>query len=928
MDCVDGDPYVIELQNSHNGYHQEIRDYITTGVTRVNLQSLSSKRVVDSFSGNMTLLRPGCNTWAVTDDCCPYFSHDIDLELHRYDGCKVTLASLCMEMLKKWVECFQAAMEESCVLKIYMWLGEATEVCDKDLPESLRFDFIDTSNVADKIGLVSVLSCSRDRLKQPNGVLRTESFDYTRLEGVVSVERYLSGCIDVPVLMYPTVFGLHLAEELSLGHESVPPTQFPLRTKLTLKWKTAREQKNLTAITLDEKASDAVSAALEKVKTCPGLDGQGPLGHVIKACVKGATENILQRVQNFAKAPTKSNTLIEYTDHYLVIIQTDPECLKKGIFSMDCVDGDPYVIELQNSHNGYHQEIRDYITTGVTRVNLQSLSSKRVVDSFSGNMTMLKPGWNIWVVPDDCCPYLSHDIDLELHRYDGCKVTLASLCMEMLKKWVECFQAAMEDSCILKIYMWLGEATEVCEKDLPESLRFDFIDTSNLADKIGLVSVLSCSRDRLKQPNGVLRTESFDYTRLKGVVSVERYLSGCIDVPVLMYPTVFGLHLAEELSLGHESLPPTQFPLRTKLTLKWKTAREQKNLTAITLDEKASDAVSAALEKVKTCPGLDGQGHLGHIIKACVKSATENILQRVQNFAKATTKSNTLVEYKDHYLVTIQTDPECLKKGIFSMDCVDGDPYVIVLQNSHNGQSSFRETLSLSCGIALKTSKVKVSRKRGRIEAHLVKDADVTLGERVLPWNKLTTSSVADLRNFPLSESGKETIETYVGSMCLSSPASLSHHMSPKEQLRFLMAFILIKAPFSFGLPTLITIRAQSVTIHDKRANNMLRLEDLKIHENKPTLFLTFFDFDKAASLVSQKKITNEEILPWKQTKKTCVELDPSSSPNLSKGYALLVKLLEVNSIRMIQDQPEDRRWMTRTILRGRYPYKELHALK
>ncbi|XP_046579191.1 uncharacterized protein LOC124286798 [Haliotis rubra] len=585
--------------------------------------------------------------------------------------------------------------------------------------------------------------------------------------------------------------------------------------------------------------------------------------------------------------------------------------------------------QVQRLKDRYHQEIRDYITTGVTRVNLQSLSSKRVVDSFSGNMTLLRPGCNTWAVPDECCPYFSHDIDLELHRYDGYTVTLASLCMEMLKKWVESFQAAMEDDCVLKIYMWLGEATEVCKKDLPESLRFDFIDTSNLADRIGLVSVLSCSRDRLKQPNGVLRTESFDFTRLEGVVSVERYLSGCIDVPLLMYPTVFGFHLAEELSLGHESLPPSQSThVPTKLTLKWKTAREQKQLTAITLDEKVSDAVSAALEKVKTCPGLDGRDPLGHVTKACVKSATENILQRVQNIAKATTKSNTLVEYTDHYLVTIQTDPECLKKGRFSMDCVDGDPYVIVLQNSHNGKSSFRETLSLSCGIALNTSRFEVSRKRGRIEARLVKDADVTLGERVLPWNKLNTSSVADLPNFPLSESGKETIEMYVGNMCLLCPVSRSQRMSPIQQLRSLVVFILITVPFSFGLPTLITIRGQGLTNTGKGANNMLRVEDLKIHEKRPTLFLTFLDFDKADNLVSQKKITDEEILPWKQTKKTCVELDPSSSSNLSKGYALLVKLLEVNSIRMIQDQPEDRRWMTRTILRARYPYKELYDLK
>ncbi|XP_067687504.1 uncharacterized protein [Haliotis asinina] len=581
--------------------------------------------------------------------------------------------------------------------------------------------------------------------------------------------------------------------------------------------------------------------------------------------------------------------------------------------------------KVQRLKDRYHQEIRDYICTGVTRVNLQSMSSKRLVNSFSGNVTLLRPGCNIWLVPDDCCPYLSHDIDLELHRYDGCKVTLASLCMEMLKTWVESFQAAMEDDCFIKIYMWLGEATEVCEKGLPENLRFDFIDTSNLADKVGLVSVLTCSRDRLKQPNGVLRTESFDFTRLGGVVSVEKYLYGCIDVPVLMYPTVFGLHLAEELSLGHENIPPTQFPLRTKLTLKWKIAREQKSLTPITLDKK--DAVSAALVKVKSCPGLDVKGSLAHVIKPCVKTATENILKRVQEIAKATTKTKTLIEYTDHYLVTIQTDPKYLNKGEFSMDCVDGDPYDIVLQNSHNGRSSFRETLSLSCGIALNKSSVTFSRKKGKIEARLGKDADVTLGERVLPWNKLNRISVADLPNVPLSESSKETIETYVGSMCPSSPESSTRHMLPKKQLRCLLEFILIKAPFSFGLPTFITIRAQSVTNPDRTANNMLRLEDLKIHENKPTLFVTFFDFDKADHLISQKKITDEEILPWKQTK-TCMELDPSSSPNLNKGYALLVKLLEVNSARMIQDQPEDRRWMTRSILRGRYPYEELHALK
>ncbi|XP_071100889.1 uncharacterized protein [Haliotis cracherodii] len=579
----------------------------------------------------------------------------------------------------------------------------------------------------------------------------------------------------------------------------------------------------------------------------------------------------------------------------------------------------------------YHQEIRDFISTGVTRVNSKSLSSEQIVDSFKGNITLLRPGCSIWKVPDSCCPFFCYDFDLELHRYDGRTVTLASLCLEILKKWVESFQAAMKDDCAIKIHMWHGEATEVCETDLPEDLRFDFIDTSNLADRVGLISVLSCSRDRLKSANGLLRTESFNYTKLEGYISVEIFLRDCIDVPILMYPTVFGLHLAEDISLGHESLLLTQCAhIRTKLTLKWKTAREQENLTALTLAENASDAVSKALEKIENYQGLDS-GDPSVVKKMCVKRGTDKILKRIQNIAKDTNllthppdakKRSTVTEYTDHYLVTITTDPECLKEGTFSTDRVDGDPYVVELQNSQNGYSSFSETLRLSCGIALNSSNIKLSRKRGWIEACLVKDADVTMGERVLPWNKLNTNSAADLPNFPLSKTGKETLETYVASMCQVSAGK----PSPIHQLRFLVEQILITVPFSSGVPTHITLRAPSHSHPAKRASKMLRLEGLKIHEDRPTLFLTFFDFDIAEVLVTQTKITNEEIMPWEDIKKTCGEMDLSSQ-RLSEGYALLMRILEVNSHRVIQDQSEDRRWITRTILRGRYPYTDLLTL-
>ncbi|XP_046579192.1 uncharacterized protein LOC124286799 [Haliotis rubra] len=99
-----------------------------------------------------------------------------------------------------------------------------------------------------------------------------------------------------------------------------------------------------------------------------------------------------------------------------------------------------------------YQEIREFVVTGVSRVNSAPLSSERVIERFCGNTTFFRPGYeHMWKVEDNCCPLLCYDVDLKLDRYDGKLVTMSSLCLAILKQWVESYQAAIKEGCIIKV---------------------------------------------------------------------------------------------------------------------------------------------------------------------------------------------------------------------------------------------------------------------------------------------------------------------------------------------------------------------------------------------------------------------------------------------------------------------------------------------
>ncbi|XP_067685859.1 uncharacterized protein [Haliotis asinina] len=245
-------------------YQQEVLEYTTSGVSRANSTAMTSERILDLFHGNMTFFRPGSDNWNVQDNCCSFMCYDVELQLDRYNGGDITMCSLFLEILKKWVISYQAAIKTGCKIRFSLWLGDAIEVCETDLPNNLLFDFIDTSNIADRVGLIPLLIRCQERLQKPHGVLRTETFHWFR-GGSSSLESFLRQCLDVHQLMYPTLFGLHLAEELTLGHENVLEDGiFVGVRKFELRWKAAREQEMLT---LSADGRDALSKCLALLKS-------------------------------------------------------------------------------------------------------------------------------------------------------------------------------------------------------------------------------------------------------------------------------------------------------------------------------------------------------------------------------------------------------------------------------------------------------------------------------------------------------------------------------------------------------------------------------------------------------------------------------------------------------------------------------------
>ena len=136
-------------------------------------------------------------------------------------------------------------------------------------------------------------------------------------------------------------------------------------------------------------------------------------------------------------------------------------------------------------------------------------------------------------------------------------------CRSQLKKLLIDFRNRCED---VKFYFHACDALAFCYQDSP--LKFDVIDTSNVADYVGVANLLNAASRKLLSDRSVLFTESMLWTNVAPDVAL--YVQEVLCCPPSLTPTIYGVRLMDDVELGPTKLRllrPYFFP---PIRLRWK----------------------------------------------------------------------------------------------------------------------------------------------------------------------------------------------------------------------------------------------------------------------------------------------------------------------------------------------------------------------
>ncbi|XP_071101542.1 uncharacterized protein [Haliotis cracherodii] len=624
-------------------------------------------------------------------------------------------------------------------------------------------------------------------------------------------------------------------------------------------------------------------------------------------------------------------------------------------------------VDTKSLSNRLHEEICEYVLCGVTRVNSGLKTMQEILKSFHANPTFYRPQETVWKVQDNCSPFMCYNVDYQLERYASTTITMSTLFLETLKKWVQTYQHIRRDGWDLRITLWLGHCAHVCSDDLPEDLKFDFIHTSNTADNVGIIPLLVTSEGRLKRDNGVVNIESYHCSQSHTIVPAT--LNMCVDLALTMYPTVLGLQLAEDLHLGHERPLESGFFVGCgRLILNWKVAPEPSKLTLT-----GSDEVSKCLRAIVR-PNTDSKATMGplkfkgadftmvdttSVVKLVkrlvqyVEGGGEQIAKIIEGFLMgplpasfgflkvpadtaldagmdtlSLSNQKSITEYIDRYEVTVSVSLDQMK-GQFTCDYSSDNHFTIMYTFEDCGTVVFKTVINFSCAVSLTTSKTQFSRKRGFITSTFFKNEELTFGDRILPKQKLSITDVAGLPEFPDSTFGKQLIHTLLYRIYpINTDKSILELDNPKlaHQLQGVIQFLLQRVAENRSRTKVLCVPMylQSPDQIYKWAG-VFHVEGVKVWEERLAMFVTWYDFETAWMLLKTGKITREDIM------KIVVDVVPDELlPRVDKylpGYEILSRILRLNSSRLQQEGRDEVRWMFRTYVRPRYNYLAFRLL-
>ena len=203
-------------------------------------------------------------------------------------------------------------------------------------------------------------------------------------------------------------------------------------------------------------------------------------------------------------------------------------------------------------------EAKSYFETG-------TCNSTKLLKSAAINPTLLEPKTLRWWVEVSSCPfdgYLPLTLsELETTAEEG---IVTRFCQKKLKTLVTAFRQMKKN---IQFHFHFGDDLKFCHIGTAE--KFDVIDTSSLADDLGLANVLASCFQRLElDPNSLLLTESMQWESL--APTVLQYVEESLCTPQSMIPTLYGLRLANHVELGSATLNNRDNPTRIPhITLTW-----------------------------------------------------------------------------------------------------------------------------------------------------------------------------------------------------------------------------------------------------------------------------------------------------------------------------------------------------------------------
>ena len=164
----------------------EIRQFFKTGICGQVDSSTTTT------SANPTFLKPTTGKWLLSYASCPFrgfFPLPFKALLDAKEVKNGFIADFCKDELKKLLTAFRKRMNK---IMFYFHPCDALAFCYGDLP--YKFDIIDTSTLADTLGLANLLNAAGRKLLSDQSLLITESMEWMRV--APSVAQYVFRLMD------------------------------------------------------------------------------------------------------------------------------------------------------------------------------------------------------------------------------------------------------------------------------------------------------------------------------------------------------------------------------------------------------------------------------------------------------------------------------------------------------------------------------------------------------------------------------------------------------------------------------------------------------------------------------------------------------------------------------------------------------------